>query len=51
MVASYLRERERIFLRWLEKVERLLGRHVDQTRPIRLGAIEAEEEWGKENWR
>jgi hypothetical protein len=30
MVASYVRERERIFLRWLEKVERLLGRHVDQ---------------------
>jgi hypothetical protein len=29
MVASYVRERERIFLRWLENVERLLGRHVD----------------------
>ncbi len=30
MVASYVRERERIFLRWLENVERLLGRHVDR---------------------
>ncbi len=30
MVASYLRERDRIFLRWLENVERLLGRHVDR---------------------
>ena len=29
MVASYVREREQIFLCWLENVERLLGRHVD----------------------
>ena len=29
MVASYVRERERIFLRWLENVERLLDRPVD----------------------
>jgi hypothetical protein len=29
MVASYVRERERIFLQWLENVERLVGRHVD----------------------
>ena len=30
MVASYVRERERIFLRWLENVERLLNRPVDR---------------------
>ena len=30
MVASYVRERDRIFLRWLENVERLLRRHVDR---------------------
>jgi hypothetical protein len=30
MVASYVRERDCIFLRWLENVERLLGRHVDR---------------------
>jgi hypothetical protein len=30
MVASYVRERNVIFLRWLENVERLLGRHVDR---------------------
>jgi hypothetical protein len=30
MVASNVRERDRIFLRWLENVERLLGRHVDR---------------------
>ena len=30
MVASYVRERERIFLRWLENVERLLDRPVDR---------------------
>jgi hypothetical protein len=30
MVASYVRERERIFLRWLENAERLLGRRVDR---------------------
>ena len=29
MVASYVCEREQIFLCWLENVERLLGRHVD----------------------
>jgi hypothetical protein len=30
LVASYVREREQIFLHWLENVERLLGRHVDR---------------------
>ena len=30
MVASYVRERERIFLRWLENVERLLNQPVDR---------------------
>jgi hypothetical protein len=30
MVASYVRERDCIFLRWLENVERLLDRHVDR---------------------
>jgi hypothetical protein len=30
MVASYVRERERIFLRWLEHVERLLNQRVDR---------------------
>jgi hypothetical protein len=29
MVASYVRERERIFLRWLENVERMLSQPVD----------------------
>jgi hypothetical protein len=30
MVASYVRERERIFLRWLENVERLLNQQVNR---------------------
>jgi hypothetical protein len=30
MVASYVRERERIFLRWLGNVERLLNQPVDR---------------------
>ena len=30
MVASYVRERECIFLRWLENVERLLDQPVDR---------------------
>jgi hypothetical protein len=30
MVASYVREQERIFLRWLENVERLLNQPVDR---------------------
>ena len=30
MVASYVRERERIFLRWLENVVRLLNQPVDR---------------------
>ena len=30
MVASYARERERIFRRWLENVERLLNQPVDR---------------------
>jgi hypothetical protein len=30
MVASYVPERERIFLRWLENVERLLNQPVDR---------------------
>ena len=30
MVASYVRERERIFLRWLENVERLLNQPVNR---------------------
>jgi hypothetical protein len=30
MVASYGRERERIFLRWLENVERLLNQQVNR---------------------
>ena len=30
MVASYVRERERIFLRWLENVERMLNQPVDR---------------------
>ena len=30
MVVSYVRDRERIFLRWLENVEPLLDRHVDR---------------------
>jgi hypothetical protein len=30
MVASYARERKRIFLRWLENVERLLNQPVDR---------------------
>jgi hypothetical protein len=38
MVASYVRERERIFLRWLENVERLLDRPVDHDAPSRRGA-------------
>ena len=38
MVASYVRERERIFLRWLENVERLLNQPVNATPPSRHGA-------------
>jgi hypothetical protein len=30
MVASYVRERERIFLRWLKNVERMLNQPVDR---------------------
>jgi hypothetical protein len=30
MVASYVRERERIFLRWLANVERMLNQTVDR---------------------
>jgi hypothetical protein len=37
MVASYVRERERIFLRWLENVQRLLNQPV-ATPPTRHGA-------------
>jgi hypothetical protein len=41
MVASYVRERERIFLRWLENVERLLNRPVDRDQRQREATTES----------
>ena len=38
MVASYVRERDRIFRRWLENVERLLNQPSIAARPSRHGA-------------